>query len=340
MASMGEVVRWISDDWLDWFPNETAVPSLRWVIQAGGPAHRGRGSYYVFAGREPTPRLIVKVGSSERERRFVAAEHGAMSAVRKVVAKELEATIPVPLGIEHWPNRTAMATLMMPGRRLLVPFLPGPGSTWAARLFRRYTAGCFRWARRLAASGSGESADEASLAEVAERFAADPDVPSPTAEAARSFGGALTRARVRWEPTWQHGDVSVGNLLMHRRRLRFLDWEHASPTYPPWLDIAFSPAAALVLAWRQQPSGSFADMAGRILARNHWVGSVLASEMDAAWRGFPLPITWAVTLTAMETALRQGGEDRHGKAFWSDFVSTTLTDDVFRRQVGWLSPEW
>lgn len=331
---------WVLSEWSGWFA-EDPPRSLCPLFLAGGPAHRGRASLFLFADADASPRVVIKSAFTREEAKHLRGEFEALRSVRPVLPIDLTETVPRALGFTELDGKSLLATEAMAGRRLLVPHLGHPPSVYARRLFRRYHAEAIAWTRRLADATARlhHTVDEGALEELTERFVVNSSRSSKEAGAVRAFGRALGRSHIRWCPVWQHGDLSVGNVLRHRGGLTLLDWEHASADSPPWLDASYTPVAAILLALGQDAPGSVSEVASRILGRGSWVGSILEDELGRVWN-HPLPLAWAVTLTAMRVGLRQETAGRHGGDVWTAFALAALTDPEFRNRVSWLAPEW
>lgn len=334
-----DVVTWSSEHWPLWFPSEGRA-TLRPAILSGRGLHQDRATVFLFAGDERAPRVVLKVGFTEAETQHLRAEHEAMGSVRRALSADLQSTIPEPLGLAALPERTVLAMRVLQGRHVLVPHLAGDSTMLARTQLRRLFGRLFAWSRRLAEATEGEAGgDEHALAALVERFLHSQSLSNPVAASVQSFGESVARSTIRWHRHWQHRDPSVGNVVVHRRQVRLIDWEYASPDSPPWLDVSYTPVATLLLARRQGSSGDAAGLAERVLDDRHWVGSILRTKMTQEWF-HPLPIPWAVTLTAMGVALRQQLTGRPGGGAWGKFAVASLTDRGFRKAVGWLAPNW
>jgi hypothetical protein len=336
---MTDVLGYAARMWPEWFPGRPGS-GLEPAVLAGGPAHHPRAAVFVFAAGESKPSVVMKVAFTSAEAAFLEQEFRALSEVRRSTAGPILETIPAPLGFERSGPSVILALSAVDGRRLLVPNVTRRGSPSSRRLMRDFLARSFDWSRGLAdASEPGPIEDEEKLVGLVERFVSVHDVTGPARSRLQSFGRAIGRSRVRWTAGWQHRDVSVGNVLVHRGTLRLVDWEHAGPGCEPWFDTSYAPGAAVMLARRQGRSTSVQAAALTALSRRHWLGAVLAREMDKAWH-YPLPLPWAVALTIMSTALRRERDGRVGWADWVDLALWVTSEAAVRDDVGWLSPEW
>lgn len=337
---MIDVVEYASGMWPAWFRSAPPV-GLEQVILTGGPAHRPRAIVFVLRSGDRSPSVVIKVAFTPGEATFLSDEFRALSKVRAAAPPPLREGIPEPLGLHRAEEPIAMeATRAVAGRRLLVPDLGGRGGPMAARVLRSFLRGTFAWSRRLAeATQQAPERDEHELAEQVDRFLSVYRDGGSARRDIHSFGRAVARTRIRWRPGWQHRDVSAGNALVHRGAVRFVDWEHAEAASEPWYDVAYSPCATALLAQRQRALPSVRRAALSVLAADSWAGSLVRREMERAW-SHPLPLAWAVALTAMSTALRRERSGRVGWPDWAEFATAVLTDGEFRRRVGWLAPEW
>lgn len=336
---MTEMVRYAAERWPVWFGRDVGK-GIEPVVLAGGPAHRRRAIVFLLPAGESRPAAAMKIAFTPQEEVFLEAEFRALSEVRPALPPGMRDTVPEALGLDRVDGLLMLSTQVLEGRRLLVPHLTGRTSVVAARLIRRFLARSFSWSNELAlATGRAAQADETDLQEVVERFLALHPVDDSQRRDVRAFGRALGREQTRWTPSWQHRDIAVGNVLSHRRALRFLDWEHASAQSEPWFDIAYAPGALALLAQRQNAFPSVRDAGLSVLGTDAWTGRVLRQEMKRAWR-HPLPLSWAVALVVMSTAVRRRSHGRSGWASWGELALCLVADREFRRSASWLAPEW
>jgi hypothetical protein len=336
---MTDVLGYAERMWPEWFPGRP-WSALTPVVLAGGPAHQPRATVFAFARGEAKPSVIMKVAFTPTEATFLEQEFRALTEVHRAAAGPILETIPAPLGFDASGRGVILAIGAVEGRRLLVPNVTRRGSPSARRLMRGFLGRSFSWSEELAQAAKEKSAQgQERLEALVEQFVSVHNVPEPARSRMLSFGRALGRSRIGWTAGWQHRDVSVGNVLVHRGSLRLVDWEHAAPGCEPWFDIAYAPGAAVMLAQRQGQSASVREAALTALDRRHWLGAVLAGEMEKAWR-YPLPLAWGVALTTMGTALRRERNGRVGWADWVDLALLIFSDDEFRDEVGWLAPAW
>ncbi|MGH2817510.1 MAG: hypothetical protein ACRDJS_03490 [Actinomycetota bacterium] len=339
---MSEVASYAAERWPAWFGRD-AGRGIEPVALAGGPAHRRRAIVFLLSMGERRPAAALKIAFTPQEEEYLEAEFWALKEVWPKVPAGMRATVPEALGLDRVDGRLVLATQVLEGRRLLVPHITGRASIRARRLVRGFLAGAFSWSDELAratgqATEPGE-ADETVLQQMVEEFLAVHPVDDGAQRDFRAFGRALGRERIRWTPSWQHRDVAVGNVLMHRGALRFLDWEHASALSEPWFDIGYAPGALTLLAQRQSAFPSVRDAGLSVLGMDAWAGRILREEMERAWR-HPLPLAWAVALVVMSTAVRRRRHGRGGWTSWGELALGLVADREFRRAAAWLAPEW
>jgi hypothetical protein len=329
-----------SEEWARWFPGEHD-PGFSPMMLAGGPAHRDRISILLFPEGAASPRVIMKIGFTSREGEFLASEFAAMDQVWPRLPVSLQDSVPRALDLYRTDGTTAMAAGVLTGNRLLVPGLTGDIPPKAREIMDSFFRRSFGFARALAdATTSPMPSDSAALAklpnEFAERFLGDdPEFASRVLD----FGRAISGTPIVWYPAWQHQDVAVGNVLDDDGILRFVDWEHAGGDCVPWFDIAFAPVVTSHLARRVDRIPSVGDAALGVLGTETAIGGVLRERMEEVW-DYPLPLSWAVTLTAMEGAMRRLDDGREGSPEWVELVRLILCDQVFRARVSWMAPEW
>jgi hypothetical protein len=336
---MTEIVRYATERWPDWFGTDGAR-SVEQIVMAGGRAARRRAIVFLMSTTESRPAVAIKIAFTPREEDFLEAEFAALSDLRPSLPPGLRATVPEALGLDRVGGHLMLFTHVLEGRRLLVPHLTRRASLVSKRLIRAFLARSFSWSNELAqTTGQAEQADEAELQDVIDRFLALYPIGGGAQRDIRAFARALGRERIRWSPSWQHRDVAVGNVLNHKGTLRVLDWEHASARTEPWFDIAYAPGALTLLAQQQDAFHSVRHAALAVLGRDAWAGGVLRGEMERVWH-HPLPLSWAVALVVMNTAVRSRGHGRNGWASWGELAMCLLADRELRQTAGWLVPEW
>ena len=138
-------------------------------------------------------------------------------------------TVPRALGLAEIEGNTVLTMEALAGRRLLVPDLNGSGGSLPRSLMGDFYRKSFEWSNDLAvATSSTERLDGSHLAEIVDRYIGLVSHSTDVEGRVRSFRDAVAGSGIAWSTSWQHADLAVGNVLMHRGELRLLDWEHAS----------------------------------------------------------------------------------------------------------------
>ena len=335
---MSEMTRHAAERWPAWFGRD-AERGLQPIALAGGPAHQRRAIVFLLESGERRPAAALKIAFTPQEEEYLEAEFRALSDVWPSLPPGMRATVPRALGLDRVDGRLVLATEVLEGRRLLVPYVTGRGSIRSKRLVTAFFAGAFSWSNELAGATPAGEADESDLLEMVEGFLALYSIDGGASRELRAFSRALGRERIRWTRSWQHRDVAVGNVVTHRGSLRFLDWEHASSSSEPWFDVAYAPGALAFLGHRQSAFPSVREAAVSVLGMDAWAGGILRREMEQAWR-HPLPLAWAVALVVMSTAVRRRRRGRGGWTSWGELALCLMADRDFRRAAAWLAPQW
>jgi aminoglycoside phosphotransferase (APT) family kinase protein len=283
----------------------------------------------------------MKVGFTAREGGFLTSEYEAMHDVRPLLPGQLQGSMPRALDLVRDGEVTVISVEVVEGRRLLVPRLTGEVSAAAVRVMDSFFARSFAFSNEMAVATSSETAsDQSALVEVVDRFIESFAQDHPeTGDRASEFAGALAGSGVSWHAAWQHQDIAVGNVLEDDGRLMVLDWEHAGPGSFPWFDIAYTPVATAHLAWRVDRLPSIKTAALATLDEATPIGSALHQRMNEIW-DHQIPMSWAVTLAAMEGALRRLDDGREASPEYAELVGVILCDEEFHERVGWLTPRW
>jgi len=327
-------------EWSSWFPGSIGA-GLAPMLLAGGPAHSDRVSVLLFPEGAKAPQVIMKIGFTPREGEFLTSEFNAMEAVRPQLPDQLQVSMPRALDLFRADKVTALSASVISGDRLLVPRLTGEVTPRAQGIMDSYFRRSFEFSRALAdATSSEESLDSTALAAVTDEFAKRFLAERPDFERqVRGFGKAISGSTIEWHPAWQHQDLAVGNVLDDRGRLRFVDWEHAGGGCVPWFDVAFTPVVTSHLARRVDRIESIEQATLGVLGAETAIGGMLRERMEEVW-DYPLPVAWAVTLTAMEGAMRRLDDGREGSPEWVELVRLMMCDDDFRDRLDWLVPKW
>jgi hypothetical protein len=283
----------------------------------------------------------MKIGLSAREGGFLTSEYEAMEAVRPLLPGPLQGSMPRALDLVRTGDVTVISVEVVEGRRLLIPRLTGDVSGPAVRVMDSFFARSFAFSREMAiATSSEEASDHSGLVEVAERFIESFAEDHPAvADRARVFARALAGSGLSWHAAWQHQDFAVGNVLDYAGRLMVLDWEHADAGSFPWFDIAYTPVATAHLAWRVDRLPSIKTAALGTLDEATPIGAALHQRMKEIW-DHQIPMSWAVTLAAMEGALRRLDDEREASPEYAELVGVIMCDEEFHERVGWLTPRW
>jgi aminoglycoside phosphotransferase (APT) family kinase protein len=201
-------------------------------------------------------------------------------------------------------------------------------------------SGIFDWSEQLAKStAGGEGRDEHALAEVVRQFAAVFKIVGQTRSRLNSFAHALERTEIRWLPTWQHGDLTAGNVLFDGMQPRMLDWELSDARREPWFDKAYAWLALAILHHHREAEGSVADVLPMLWSRNSWVSNLGMEVFGERWE-HSLPISWALVLVAMAAALRGERTQRTGADRWVSLVKGLMEDERTREVAPHWVPDW
>lgn len=326
---------WVAEHWHEW-TGSAGPPGPALVLRGRRP---GRAALLIGVAGGSAPAVAVKVRREPLDRRRLDDERRVLETLRGALPADGRVGAPEPHGACELPGASALALRAVPGRRLQPPHLDRLGPA-GRRVLRRYVRAVAALSGALAAHApTGEpAADTGHLAGLAEAFAAVcPD--AAAAERALSFADALRSHEVSYPRVWQHGDPAVSNILVHRGRASFIDWETARPGQPPWLDLASVPAALVHGAATQRGTSAYSQVLMATFGDATPTGAILASELGRGWP-HELPLGWAVTLSAMDLALRPvadgGAPVPHGLAV----ASALLADDECRRAVSWAAPVW
>jgi phosphotransferase family enzyme len=335
-----EVVRELrnhaDERWSEWFPGRSR-PRFRAVVMAAGPAHRGRAFVFLVQW-DGTPELVFKVAFTDREVGFITQEYTTLSCLYPLLPISMRDQIPTPLEILQNRSSVALAVKALAGRRPLIPNLAGKSSLGGRLLTRRFFRASFNLSRRLGSvGGNGSPLGSAALADTVDRFLAAFSLERDQRLAFEDFRAAVAATHIQWRPGWQHGDLTVGNVLFHRGTIRALDWEHSSSDMEPWFDIAYTPITTAGLAQRQGGLPSFVSAAHRVLRPGAWVSEVLRPELARVWN-YPLPVSWGIALTTMKACVRR--LERGGRPSLTDLAVALIADPDVRGSLGWIAPRW
>ncbi len=333
-----ELTGYARERWPDWFGH--SPESVGIAIGSGGPAHRTRAAVFVFEGKRTRPSVVMKIAFTDLEAGFLRHEHDALSDIRPLLPAPMRPTVPRALGVAEIEGNTVLTMEALAGRRLLVPDLNGSGGSVPRSLIGDFYRKSFEWSGDLAVATSSEDRlDGSHLAEIIDRYIGLVTHSAEVEGRLRSFRDAVSTSGIAWSTSWQHADLAVGNVLMHRGELRLLDWEHASDRSQPWFDLAQSAGATARLAKRQSGADSSRAAAMTALGRSGWAGAVLRAEMERAWDN-RMPLGWVIALSSMATAIRQADDTRMGAEDWTEFASALVADNELRSELPWMVPDW
>lgn len=331
-----ELTAFVANRWVVWFPAEL-TPRLIPIVLVSGPAWRRRAVVFFATSRSRRPRVVVKVSRDRDGQDALTREYENLLALDALVTAGSVRTWPRALDLRRWPHAVAVATEVVPGRRPVVPHLAGPRRRLAIAATERFYRRVFASSQELETMTDPSSSQPARCGDMIERFATSLHPDADLRVALTSFQRAIGRADISVRPCWQHGDVTVGNVLYDRGLVRLVDWEHASPASPAWRDLAYAPAALALLAHRQM-GGDVRGAATQVLRAGAWTETVLKRELVRRWH-YDLPVGWAVTLTVLETAL-QRGRVRSRVLPWVMLASLLLGNAGSPRFARWLAPRW
>lgn len=336
-------------------PQHSGLPGVASIIAALGPPFDSgikvhpvvlrtspdgsRAVLAIFIGDERRPRFVVKVSTTLSESSLLKREFHTLRSVHELCSPALTKHMPRAVGFEQRESASSLIMTALQGKRALLPRLTHRGTVLSRRLLRHYVRRTFEWTRVLAEGSSrADVLSSRALASVVQRFEASLDGPSNTLLRVRAFGEAIGSNDMSYTPRWQHGDLSAGNVLVSGNNLQVVDWAHASDSYEPWFDLAYTPCALALMAQREHSQGrSVRSAVLAVLSDQTWSGHILRTEMERLWH-HPIPLAWAVTLVCMRASLRRGEAGEQGWMPWRKLALSLLVDDEVRSGVGWLAP--
>jgi hypothetical protein len=201
-----------------------------------------------------------------------------------------------------------MFTSAVRGAQPVVPPLLGRPDRFAVDSLDCYLVAALTFGRDLARA---TSADGHGAADSLDEFS-------------RLYGGSALdglREHSGTRRSWQHGDLAPGNVLLSRSGAQLIDWEHASPAHYPWHDAAYLALVLSLIAAYQ--TGSSVSVAFDALYREDSWGGKLVRERIAEYWDSAAPIGKAITITAVDVAIR-----RPRNPAWSDLARHLLSQDT------------
>ncbi|MEX1005564.1 MAG: phosphotransferase [Acidimicrobiia bacterium] len=269
---------------------------LRSAILTSARHDHNRMIVLLLDGLRP-PEVVVKVSSDPVHSSRIEREFSKLREAHEELPPGLSRQVPVALDIVIENNTTALFSTAMRGRRPMVPPLLEPAThRWRHELASALSA-VLAWTAdltRLTQSTRSEGCDEIVTAYL-DRF------PKTRSKVSQLTGISTTRA-------WQHGDPAIGNLLFDRRRIRLIDWEHASSRSLPWHDQAYVVLVMGLLAAHQSGLDSVAGF-DALYTDGSQYGSLIQHTVEDSW-SHEADIAQAVHLTAMTLATQR--TDAHG----------------------------
>lgn len=300
-----QVLEFVSDQWGVWF-DEPRTPLLIPLVLTHASKINRRASVFVFESGQPDPRVMVKVSLTDKDAATSRAEYRALASLHRLVPEDLSRTMPRPLGFE-WvdPEVSLFAETVISGSLPLLPRITRGTSILGARLIRRHAHMILNWSRRLADSTTRDDmvVRTHDLIDVVDRFSeAFPTTPTAR-HALGMFRDQISRADLQEKGCWQHGDISPGNVLIHKGEARLTDWEHADNLSEPWRDAAQIPSTLYVRAFAEDPEANATRLAARSLGSSSRSGRALKGSLEAHW-DYSTPLSWAVLISTMRQALQ------------------------------------
>lgn len=328
-----EVDSWVSAHWASWSQGRRGL-TYRCALKG---TRQDRMTLFYFARESRSPDLVVKIAGDVGERVPAQAEFRALTQVRSALRLDAFDLAPEALGLHRGQRYSAVALTPVPGRRIALPLLTRRSPSV---LERRATLAYFRMAdtvsRQLGTSLSSslQARPLGALSDQLASFRSLGSVSDQARERLSALEQRVATATGQYTPSWQHGDVAPGNLLVSRSGPRLIDWEAAGPHHQPWFDAAYSWLTIARLTQRQGSDWSASRALAHLHGEEGWLGRRLARETQRGW-DHELPHRWAATFVAVELALTYG---QAGQAAWSPYVEAMLTDDSVRSRCTWMVP--
>lgn len=302
---IARVLEFVSDQWGVWF-DEPRTPRLTPLVLTHASKINRRVAVFVFESGQPDPRVMVKVSLTDKDATNSRAEYRALMSLHGFVPEDVSRTMPRPLGF-GWvdPEVSLFAETAISGALPLVPRITRGTSILGAALIRRHAHMILNWSRRLADSTTRDDmvVRNHDLIEVVDRFSEAFPPTEATRHALDVFRDRISRTDLQEKACWQHGDISPGNVLIHKGQARLTDWEHADGRSEPWRDAAQIPSTLYVRAFAEDPEANATRLAARSLGSRSRSGRALKSSLEAHW-DYSTPLSWAVLISTMRQALQ------------------------------------
>lgn len=326
--------RWVEASWSSWTNNDRP-PGKTLTIRGRKP---GRQSLLVFSYQGFRPAVIVKLATDPHGRCRLRQEFAALVSLHGIHDSRMNTAAPQPYGARDLRGGYAIAMEALPGGRLEAPQFKRFGPVQRRHL-QHYVAIVDELSGRLASASAQPDRDgPQKAARVVNRFATL-CTNETVSRRAHAFAETLGSSDLLWLSSWQHGDPSIGNILTHRGRAAFVDWEDARPDHPSWLDAAMVPLAIVHMGALQQALPVDSEAVTATLGLRSRPGRIVHAELAARWT-HPLPLGWAVTLACIYLAVRPTWDGHTPVKHGMEVASALLADPDCRKQVPWATAAW
>lgn len=336
---ISRVTRWVESSLGEWLPG-TVLSHANRVVLAG--RREGRATLVLFPRRGRWPAIVVKI-AQKGSISTTAHEYRRLTQAQATLAPPTVDRIPYPLGLYEDDTVTAMAATAVRGYIATLPHLFGPKPNQrTCRQLSDYISASRRHANELA-HATRYTPDVAcmsqdALVEDIDHFLATTTLRGPSKTALSEFRCAVQHRHLSWQPVWQHGDASPGNLLIYRGQVSMVDWEAARPSRPPWHDDAQLAARLVRLAQMEGEGHSLGEACVQVLGLSGWPGPLVRQGINAYWP-HPLPFAWCFALTVISLANSRGHQETVSPV-WTPLVTALLCDDSVREACDWAVPHW
>ena len=334
-GAANDVDSWVADHWGRWFRGGQTRFAYRCILKG---ARQGRITAFYFTETSRAPVLVVKIAGNVGDRVPARNEFDALRRVRSSLPPRAVDLAPEALGLLHeGGSYAAVAMKAVAGKRMTLPVLARRSpSIFERRATLAYLKTAAEVSRQLETLVSGVPQPR-SLGALSDQLAAFRSLGSVSRAAQEGLSELerhLAASTSRYTPSWQHGDVAPGNLLLGPSGAHLVDWEAARPDHAPWFDVTYSWLTLARLTQRQGGDWSAGRALAHLYSENGWLGERLAQQTQQAWP-HELPRRWAATLVAVDLAMTYG---EAGVAVWSPYIEALLTDDTVREHCHWMVP--
>ncbi|MBA2730914.1 MAG: phosphotransferase [Euzebyaceae bacterium] len=294
------------------------VPPSSTAVQMGS-RREGRAVWALFASRQVTPALVIKVDNSARYRRRLVAEHEALTALER--REDLAGTVPRPVGLVRSKRRVIVVQTGLSGRPLNVVLRQRvrPSARSSARDHELLFDWLFRLQNRPPANFVTIEPDTV-VTRVTTALGEPCDRQRAFLEHVQRRGMAIGPLALPLLPG--HGDLGTTNCLLDQTTLRVVDWEGGAQSRTPIVDMVLllnHYARALPVA--HGPPNRL-DAFHRAFLKGDWLGELTARSFRRHLRRLGLASSVAgYLLVAMLADLATGhAQTAHGDAtvaYWS-----------------------